>query len=119
MIFGYFIKTTSPAMAISAIMPKMISAVLIFIASATGGFACAIETTPPFWIACVFNHSILPRQGKGKLMKVEIVNKLIQSAFAVAENWSAYRAVRGLFFQISYITEIIEVFADTDPRNPD
>ena len=64
----YFIKTTSPAMATKAIMPKMISAVFILSASATGGFACAIVTTPPFLVACVFNHSILPGKGKGKLM---------------------------------------------------
>ena len=114
----YFIKTTSPAMATKAIMPKMISAVLIFKASATGGFACAIVTTPPFLVACVFSHSILPGKEKGKLMYVEIVNKLMQSAFAVAENRSAHRAVGCLFFQIAYVAEVIKVFADTDPRNP-
>ena len=67
----------------------------------------------------VVKYSILPWKAESKLMYVEIVIILMQSAFAIAKNRSADSAVRGFLFKITDIAEIIQVFTDADPRYAD
>ena len=99
-------------------MPNTISAVLSFIASATGGFACDMETTS-FQMAYVVISAYYQRKGKVSYLYVEIFNKLMQSAFAITKDRSAYCAVRSFLLQIADVAEIIKIFADTDAGNAD